>query len=66
MEELGFDNILGENEIDNLFVSPEEDVTEDPNEEEKETDDVSAKEEKDNTTEVIDPESLFGEENQRA
>ena len=62
MEELGFDNILGENEIDNLFVSPEEDVTEGPNEEEKETDDVSAKEEKDNTTEVIDPESLFGEE----
>ncbi len=64
MEELSFDNILGENEIDTLFETPEEDNTEDPKEEEvdEENDDTSKKKEEDNTTEVIDPESLFGEE----
>lgn len=62
-DELSFDNILGEQEIDTLFMEPESPATE-----EKVADagnDTSEeKEEKDNTTEVVDPEDLFEEEKQ--
>ena len=61
-EELSFDNILGEQDIETLFTEPEE-----PEKEEveggsdEENPDASEKKE-DKTTEVIDPETLFEEE----
>ncbi len=63
---LGFDNILGEQEIDNLFT-PEEENTEDEThkaKEEKSSDDIeneSDESKKDNTAEEINPEDLFDE-----
>jgi len=61
MEELSFDNILGADEIENLFVSPDDNgAPEEPKE--KEETPENEKEEKDKTTEVVDPEELFGEE----
>lgn len=65
MEELSFDNILGEQEIETLFTDPEDnDVQEEHKEtegEEVETPDSDDKKqkEKDNTTEDVDPENLF-------
>ena len=65
MEALSFDNILGEQEIETLFTDPEDnDVQEEhkeTEEEEVETPDSDPKKqkEKDNTTEDVDPESLF-------
>ena len=65
MEALSFDNILGEQEIDTLFTDPEDnDVQEEHKETEGEEVDPSDSEtkkqkEKDNTTEVVDPEDLF-------
>lgn len=66
MEELSFDNILGEQEIETLFTDPEDnEVPEEPTkseeEEEIETPDSDPKKqkEKDNTTEDVDPENLF-------
>lgn len=66
MEALNFDNILGEQEIETLFTDPEEDIT--PNEETPEEEPQEEPSEKgnskkqDNTTEVIDPETMFEEE----
>lgn len=65
MEELSFDNILGEQEIETFFTDPEDnDVQEEHKEtegEEVETPDSDDKKqkEKDNTTEDVDPENLF-------
>lgn len=66
MEELSFDNILGEQEIETLFTDPEDnEVPEEPtkNEEEEEVEtpgsDDKKQKEKDNTTEDVDPENLF-------
>lgn len=63
MEELSFDNILGEQEIETLFTDPEDnDVQEEhkeTEEEEVETPDDKKQKEKDNTTEDVDPEDLF-------
>lgn len=59
MEELRFDNILGEQDIDTLFLEPEED----PQDEEKK--DPEGNEDpkgKDTTTEEVDPDNLFEEE----
>ena len=64
MEGLSFDNILGENEIENLFMDDTEssekpEVSEDTSDvEEKNTD-------TDKTTEVVDPEDLFEEEEEK-
>lgn len=69
MEALSFDNILGENEIETLFVDPEDnEVVDEPTktEEEEVTDTPDSKDdkpkEKNKTTEVVDPETLFEEE----
>lgn len=60
MEELSFDNILGEQEIETLFTEPEETQVDDA-EESNEGIENSASEEKEEikTTEAVDPESLF-------
>lgn len=59
-EELSFDNILGEQEIDTLFMEPENTAAQ---EKAADTDnDASEDSEKDNTTEVVTPEELFEEE----
>lgn len=66
MEELSFNNILGEQEIDTLFMDPEE--TEAPEEqmETEEEDDIldseDEKEKKNKTTETVDSDTLFEEE----
>lgn len=69
MEALNFDNILGENEIETLFVDPEDnEVVDEPTktEEEEVIDTPDSKDnkpkEKNKTTEVVDPETLFEEE----
>lgn len=69
MEALSFDNILGENEIETLFVDPEDnEVVDEPTktEEEEIIDTPDSKDdkpkEKNKTTEVVDPETLFEEE----
>ena len=67
MEALSFDNILGENEIETLFTDPEDtEVVDEPThtEEEGVTDtlDSDKPKEKNKTTEVVDPETLFEEE----
>lgn len=69
MEVLSFDNILGENEIETLFVDPEDnEVVDEPTktEEEEVIDTPDSKDdkpkEKNKTTEVVDPETLFEEE----
>lgn len=64
MEGLSFDNIMGEQEIETLFTDPEEDTSpETPENEEREpSDEEGENKEKNNTTEDVDPESLFEEE----
>lgn len=69
MEALSFDNILGENEIETLFVDPEDnEVVDEPTktEEEEVIDTPDSKDdkpkEKNKTTEVVDPETLFEED----
>ena len=69
MEALSFDNILGENEIETLFVDPEDNEVVDEStktEEEEIIDTPDSKDdkpkEKNKTTEVVDPETLFEEE----
>lgn len=69
MEALSFDNILGENEIETLFVDPEDNEVVDEStktEEEEVIDTPDSKDdkskEKNKTTEVVDPETLFEEE----
>lgn len=65
MEALSFDHILGEQEIETLFTDPEDnDVQEGHKETEEEEVDTSDSEtkkqkEKNNTTEVVNPEDLF-------
>ncbi len=64
MEGLSFDNILGEQEIETLFTAPEDDddvQAEQQESEEEEVEDTSDSKgkKKDNTTEMIDPETLF-------
>lgn len=67
MEGLSFDNILGEQEIDTLFTSPEdgdvqeEQDTPEPKETEGEGPSDNTKE-KNKTTEVVSPDALFEEE----
>jgi hypothetical protein len=66
-EKLGFDNILGEDDIETLFTDPEdtfaeetaEEVDEKPKKGKKSTEDS---EETEDTTEVVDPETLFNGE----
>ena len=63
MEELSFDNILGEQEIETLFTAPEE--TEETNGSDgshESNDDSDNPSNNDKTTEVVDSESLFEEE----
>ena len=67
MEGLTFDNILGEDEIDTLFTNPEDNDNpgeQETSEEENEGSPGEHKDikEKDNTAEVIDPETMFEEE----
>lgn len=69
MGELSFDNILGEQEIETLFMSPEEDKTQEGSLQIEENEEESISEEenkkKNKTTEIIDPEDLFdGEESE--
>ena len=63
MEGVSFDNILGEQEIENLFMEPEEPT---PGEQEVETREDKSGDENDDvqnkTTETVDPEDLFEEE----
>lgn len=63
MEELNFNNILGEEEIETLFTDPEDNETLEDSPSEKTEDNPSEKEnDKDKTTEVVDPDTLFEEE----
>ena len=66
MEELSFDNILGEQEIETLFVEPEESESVEPTDKTEDTEEALSEKENDETTEtteVVDPETLFeGEE----
>ena len=67
MEGLNFDNILGENEIDTLFEDTEETAASEEavstSEKEKDSDGAEEKEtETKETTEDVDPEELFAEE----
>lgn len=68
MEGLSFDNILGETEIDNLFVDTEE-STENGSDGAHESADGSENQEENNetdkTTEVVNPEELFEEEEEK-
>lgn len=63
-DELGFGNILGEQEIETLFTEPEDIEEEKGSEETEEQETVEEPKEKGNkTTEVVDPDLLFeGEE----
>ena len=68
MEGLGFDNIFGEDEINNLFIDNEESSTEETVEEpaSKENDEADTVEnDETNKTTEVDPEDLFGEEEQK-
>lgn len=66
---LGFDNILGEQEIENLFTSPEDsddsatldDTKDDVDKEDKSQEETKETQEKNNTAEVVNPEELFDE-----
>ena len=66
MEELSFDNILGEDEIDTLFTSPEDSETPESKQEKPEEEETlpgsDNDKEKDKATEVVDPETMFEEE----
>ena len=66
MEALSFDNILSEQEIETLFTDPkDDDVQEEHNEVKEENEDISSnsdKDKKDNTTEDVDPDTMFEEE----
>ena len=62
MEVLGLDNIFGEQEIDNLFGDSEEPVVEETiTEPESKKDDGNKNDETNTTTEVVNPEDLFGD-----
>lgn len=59
--ELSFDNILGEQEIDTLFTDPEETPKEEPkmHKDEPEGDETPEEKEKESTAETVDPDELF-------
>lgn len=64
MEGLSLNNILGEQEIDTLFTSPdeesqEENLQEKQSEEPKDTQEGTKEKEDNNTADVVDPEELF-------
>ena len=60
MEGLSFDNILGEQDIDTLFVEPEEtSPQEEVEEKQEELQDSPEENNEKQTTEVVDPEELF-------
>ena len=66
---LGFDNILGEQEIENLFTSPDDndetatldDTKDDAEDKEKSQEKTEETQENNNTAEVVNPEELFDE-----
>jgi len=66
MEDLSFDNILGEQEIETLFTDPEEDTTQEESTEKEEGNNPEENNNQENnekkTTEVIDPDTLFDSE----
>lgn len=62
MEELSLDNILGAEEIDTLFSDSEESQESPPENEEKASKDDAKNTEENDTTEVIDSDTLFEEE----
>lgn len=62
MEELSLDNILGAEEIDTLFSDSEESQESPPENEEKASKDDAKNTEENDTTEVIDSDTLFDEE----
>ena len=65
MEGLSFDNILGEQDIDTLFVEPEDTSTPEEVEEKEGTEESSQEENNETTTtEVVDPDDLFEGEKQ--
>ena len=66
-EELSFDNILGEQEIETLFMEPEESPTPALPSREGAEEEGSENEEENSekTTEVVDPEDLFEEDGQK-
>lgn len=70
MEGLSLNNILGEQEIDTLFTTPEEEAQEETVSQEEDTqlrDDTEPqekKEESDNTADAVDPDDLFDDEPQ--
>jgi hypothetical protein len=65
MGDLSFENILGEQEIETLFMEPEDASTEEEVEDSAEASDVNADNENGETketTEVVDPDTLFEDE----
>jgi hypothetical protein len=67
MEELSFDNILGEQEIETLFTAPEEteEISGDGGAHESGDDSKNPESDEEKTTEVVDSETLFEEENSK-
>ena len=67
MEELSFDNILGEQEIETLFTAPEEteETSGDGGAQESGDDSKNPESDEEKTTEVVDSETLFEEENSK-
>ena len=61
MEGLSFDNIWGEQEIDNLFQEPEEATTQEEQVESGKEKPETQENNETTTTEVVNPEDLFGE-----
>lgn len=60
MEGLNFDNILGEQEIENLFTAPKDSASKEPQEIEPQAEGAESNEPKEEkTTEVIAPDTLF-------
>ena len=64
-EEMGFEGILGESEIESLFGEPEDTAAEEKADDATRDDGGEEEKKNSNTTEAVDPESLFeGEEEQ--
>jgi hypothetical protein len=62
MAELGFNNILGEQEIDTLFSDPEETKQETEDTVEESTVETEEHDDTQDTTEDLNPDTLFEEE----
>lgn len=58
MENLNFENILGEQDIETLFIEPEDNTPQEDGEQ-NEPEDNNGSKEKETTTEDVDPEELF-------